>query len=57
MEVAFSRAGTYDLIGNPTTAHLAVLYLLPLLAACWVLLTTVTPLRSPVVRSPDPDAT
>jgi len=56
MELAFRGGGSEgDLIGHPTPAHLAVLYLPPLLAACAVLLTAATPLRSRVAGSADPD--
>jgi hypothetical protein len=56
MEVAFPATSTdSDLIGHPTPAHLAVLFLPPLLTACAVLLTAVTPPRYRVVfRAPDP---
>jgi hypothetical protein len=55
MQLAFpSTSSSSNLIGHPTPAHLAVLYLPPLLAACAVLITAVTPLRSRVLRSPDP---
>ncbi len=54
MELAFPSSGSgTNLIGHPTPAHLAVLYLPPLLAACGAILTAVRPLRFRVVRSSD----
>lgn len=35
-----------NLMGSPTPAHLALLFIPPLLLACWALLTAVTPSRS-----------
>jgi hypothetical protein len=56
LQLAFpASSSSSDLIGHPTPAHLAVLYLPPLLAACAVLLTAAMPLRSRVAGSADPD--
>jgi hypothetical protein len=56
LQLASSPASTdSDLIGHPTPAHLAVLFLPPLLVACAALLSTVTPLRSRAGLPPGPD--
>jgi len=56
LQLASSPASTNsDLIGHPTPAHLAVLFLPPLLVACAALLSTVTPLRGRAGRTPGPD--
>ena len=44
-----------NLIGSRTPAHLALLFVPPLLLACWALLTAVTPLRSRAQPSPAPE--
>ena len=52
IQLAFvSTGGSTDLLGNPTPQHLVALYLLPVLFACWVLLTAVAPGRSRLLPS------
>jgi len=67
MQLAFSGAfrsssgvfrpgfGT-DLLRLPTPAHLAVLFVLPVLLACWVVLTAIRPGRSRVMMPPGQEA-
>jgi hypothetical protein len=52
IQLAFvSTGGTTDLLGNPTPLHLGALYLPPLLFACGILLTALTPHRSRLLPS------
>jgi hypothetical protein len=60
MQLAFSGAfrpgfGT-DLLRLPTPAHLALLFVPPVLLACWVALTAIRPPRSHVTMSPGQEA-
>ena len=67
MQLAFSGAfrsssgvfrpgfGT-DLLRLPTPAHLAVLFVPPVLLACWVVLTAIRPGRSRVMMPPGQEA-
>jgi hypothetical protein len=57
VQLAFSRAlrpvaSSTNLLRNPTPAHLAVLFVPPLLLACWAMLTAIRPGRSHFMASP-----
>lgn len=52
LQIAFpARSSDSDLIGHPTAGNLALLFLLPLLAACGAMIRAVTPGRSRPVPS------
>jgi hypothetical protein len=56
MQIAFpTNSSSNDLLGHPTPGDLALLYLPPLLLACWAILTAVLPRHSPVPMPADPD--
>ncbi len=59
MQLAFSaalRASSTNLLRNPTPAHLAVLFVPPLLLACWTMLTAIRPGHSRFMTSPGQQA-
>lgn len=59
MQLAFSaalRPSSTNLLRNPTPAHLAVLFVPPLLLACWTMLTAIRPGRSRFMTSPGQQA-
>ena len=59
MQLAFSgtfRPSSTDLLRNPTPGHLALLFVPPLLLACWTVLTATGPGRSRVMTSPGREA-
>jgi hypothetical protein len=59
MQLAFSgtfRPASTDLLRNPTPGHLAVLFVPPLLLACWIVLTVTRPGRSRFMTSPGREA-
>lgn len=59
MQLAFSgafRQSSTHLLRNPTPGHLALLFIPPLLLACWAILTAIRPGRSRFMTSPGREA-
>jgi hypothetical protein len=57
MQLAYPTSSSDDnLIGHPTPAHLALLFVPPLLVACAALVSAVMPLHVPAAQPSGPDS-